>query len=139
VRVVFDNFAFDPKGAYGPGSPIYTALSRAGRKVVDQAKRNLTQAGNVDTGRLRQSGTWRMEREGTSKITAVVEFNTNYARWVNDGNGPPGSFIYPRRARVLRFKGSSGAFVYAQRVKAYEGSRYLTKALESLKVEDLGA
>lgn len=138
IRVTLDTLRLDPRGLYGRGAPVYNALTKAGRKVTDQAKRNLTEAGNVDTGRLRQSGTWRLEKVGTSKITAIVTFDTYYATWINNGNGRPGGYIYPRRARVLRFKPGGGqAFVYARRVKVYEGSQFLTKALDKLRPEDL--
>lgn len=141
IRVTLDTLRLDPRGLYGPGAPVYKALQRAGRTVTDRAKRNLTASGNVDTGRLRQSGTWKMENVGKKTVTAVVTFDTYYARWVNDGNhgnNLNNAFIYPRRAIFLRFKPKGGsAFVYARRVASYEGSEYLTKALDSVTIGDI--
>ncbi len=138
IRLRLERLDVDPGKLAAPGAPLNLAMRRAGRKVVDQAKRNLTSGGHVDTGRLRNSGTWRLENVGKPSITALVIFETRYATWVEKGNGPPGSFIYPRRATLLRFKPKgSQAFVYARRVRASKPTEFLTKALDALKPGDL--
>lgn len=133
-----ERFAFNLNGATEINGPVYNGLQRAGRKVVDEAKKNLTTAGLINTGRLRNSGSYKIVRAGTADITCIVEFDTEYATWVHDGNDPGGGYIYPRRATLLRFspKGTS-SFVFAPRVRAFPGDPYLEDALLSLQISDL--
>lgn len=54
-----------------------------------------------------------------TKFGAIGGFQnvTLYARWVEFGNGPPGTRIYPKSSKVLRWK-QGGIVFFARSVKA---------------------
>jgi len=109
------------------------AVWRAVGKVRDRAKANITTSGRVDTGALRQSIVGRRLRGGKGGVWYQVGSDLDYAIYQHEGTQGP---IYPRRAKVLRFTGSSGTYVFAKQVRGIEGVKYLTRALESLTVAD---
>ena len=129
VRFTFNEQTFRQMQESGT---IAQATWRAAGRVRDQAKRNITADGTVDTGRLRASieGTrWR----GRTGVWYEVGSRLYYARWIHDGTRDHG----PVRARMLRFKPKgSGVFVYARRVRGIKGTKYLTRALQNLRVSD---
>jgi hypothetical protein len=103
--------------------------------VRDRAKANLTTSGQIDTGALRQSIVGRRLRQGKTGVWYQVGSDLDYAIYQHEGTKGP---IYPRRAKVLRFTGSSGGYVFAKKVRGVKGTKYLTRALESLTVADFG-
>lgn len=109
------------------------AVWRAAGKVRDRAKANITAAGLVDTGALRQSVVGRRLRDGKSGVWYEVGSDLEYAIYQHEGTKGP---IYPRRAKVLRFTGSSGGYVFARQVQGVKATKFLTQALESLTVAD---
>jgi len=118
-----------------PNGYVGIAVRRASGKVRDRAKQNITAAGRVDTGKLRQS--IRVERATASRpgfVRYQVGSDLLYAIYQEEGTQGP---IVPRRARVLRFqpKGSS-TFVFRPRVSGVEGIHYLTRALATLRLSD---
>lgn len=111
------------------------AVRRAAGKVRDRARQNITSAGRVDTGKLRNS--IRVERATASRpgfVRYQVGSDLLYAIFQEEGTQGP---IVPRRAKVLRFqpKGSS-AYVFRPRVSGIQGIHYLTRALSTLTLAD---
>lgn len=109
------------------------AVRRAAGRVRDKAKVNITKAGLVDTGAMRQSITSRRLSVSPTGVWYEVGSDLKYALYHHEGTGP---WIYPRRAKVLRFKGGSGAFVFAPRVRGVKSTPFLTDALRTLQVKD---
>ena len=62
-----------------------------------------------------------------------VRANTFYASYVNFGNGPPGSRIYPKKAKALRFV-MNGQIMFRKSVKTSVPRPFMTAAFQSLKV-----
>lgn len=109
------------------------AVWKATRKVRDRAKANITAAGRVDTGAMRNSLVARRVRSGKQEVRYQVGSDLSYTIYQHDGTQGP---IVPRRARVLRFTGSSGQLVFAKQVRGVRGVPFLTDALKSLSVAD---
>jgi hypothetical protein len=115
---------------------IAQATWRAAGKVRDDAKRELTSQGRVDTGLLRQSIVGRRIRAGVTGVWYEVGSDLDYAIYQHEGTRDHG----PVRARLLRFKPKgSGVFVFAKRVRGVRPSKFLTRALERLNIGDFHA
>jgi hypothetical protein len=114
---------------------IDQAVRRAAGKVRDDAKREITSQGRVDTGKMRQSGrTQKVHR--TSGAWYEVEFPGDVAWFQHEGTRDHG----PVRARLLRFKPKgSGVYVFARRVRGVTPSKFLTRALSRLSASDFHA
>lgn len=109
------------------------AVWRAASKVRDRAKMNVTNAGRVDTGAMRNSIVGRRLRRG-SGVWYEVGSPLEYAIYQHEGVTGP---VLPRRATLLRFKPSgSSTFVFAKQTAGFEGVPFLTDALHSLTVND---
>ena len=67
--------------------------------------------------------------ETTGKLQRRIIANTFYASWVNFGNGPPGSRIYPVRAKALRFV-INGQVFYRKWVRASKPKPFMTQTNE---------
>lgn len=115
-----------------PAGTIGRSVQRAAGKVRDDAKREITAQGRVDTGKMRQSG--RTQRISRGPGTWYeVEFPGAVAWFQHEGTKAHG----PRRAKLLRFKPKgSSTFVFAKRVRGVTPSKFLTKALARLTVND---
>lgn len=112
---------------------IAQATWRAAGKVRDDAKRELTSQGRIDTGKLRQSIVGRRVRGSGTGILYEIGSPLDYAIYQHEGTKDHG----PRTARILRFKPKgSGVFVFAQRVRGVTPSKFLTRALQRLTVSD---
>lgn len=112
---------------------IAQATWRAAGKVRDDAKRELTTQGRINTGRLRQSVVGRRVRSGRPGIWYEVGSPLDYALYQHEGTRDHG----PVRARLLRFKPKGGStFVFARWVRGVTPSKFLTKALTRLTVND---
>jgi hypothetical protein len=111
---------------------IDQSVARAAGHVRDEAKKEITAQGRVDTGKMRQSGrTQKVTRGGGSWYE--VEFPGDVSWYQHEGTRDHG----PRRARILRFKPKgSGVFVFAHRVRGVTASKFLTKALLRLRPGD---
>lgn len=115
------------------GGLFERAASRAAGKVRDEARRELTLQGRVDSGRLRQS--INVQRVST---TSGVHFRVgsplHYAIYQHEGVKGP---VTPRRARVLRFVPKGGSsYVFARSTSGFSGAKYLTKALNRVNASD---
>lgn len=130
VRVSLDRQAF--RAMEQPGGMIESGVRRAAGVVRDNAKRNITAAGRVDTGRMRNS----IESQRMSRGNGVwyeVASRLPYALYQHEGTKDHG----PRRARVLRFKPKgSSVYVFARRVRGVRGVPFLTDALRRLTARD---
>lgn len=109
------------------------AVWRAAGKVRDRAKVNITKAGRVDTGAMRNSIVGRRMRDGRQGVWYEVGSDLPYAIFQHEGTTGP---IYPRRAKVLRFKGTAGTYVFPKSVAGVTAAPFLTDALRSLTVAD---
>lgn len=132
VRFNPDPAAFDAlrrSGAIGKG------VLRAAGKVRDDARRTLHSTGRVDTGRLANSITADQQVTVTGGVvTARVGSPLHYAIYQHEGVAGP---VYPRRAKVLRFKPKgSSSFVFARRTSGFRGVRFLTEAVGRLTPAD---
>jgi hypothetical protein len=103
----------------GPG--VRNDLLRRGHRVKGAASRFV----GVDTGRLRASiGVELVQSRGLP--AARVGSRVRYARVHHEGHG----VIVPRRAKALRFRPKgSRVWVFAKRVRAVKGTKFLTRAL----------
>lgn len=63
----------------------------------------------------------------TGHLVKHIVANTFYASWVNFGNGPPGSRIYPTKAKCLRFK-VNGVTIFRRSVKASAPRPFMSEA-----------
>lgn len=113
---------------------VFQGVRRASGRTRDRAKVNITRAGRVDTGNLRRSIRATEPRVRGRKVVAQIGSPLKYAWWQHEGTEGP---IYPRRARVLRFRPKgSRAFIFRPRVSGIEGEPFLTDALDDLTVDD---
>lgn len=74
---------------------------------------------------LLQSQTY-AETPGNGRARIVA--NTFYAAWVDGGNGPPGTRIYPVKAKALRFE-LNKQIVFAASVKTSAPKPFMSNAL----------
>ena len=109
------------------------SVQRAAGAVRDYAKDNLIAAGRVDIGTLLRGVTAETSKVRGREVVARVVSEQPCARFIHDGTRGP---IRPRRARVLRFVGRSGAMVYTPTVKGISATPYLTDALKQVKPSD---
>lgn len=109
------------------------AVWRATGKVRDRAKANITKAGRVDTGAMRNSIVGRRLRQGRGGVWYEVGSDLTYTLYQHEGTTGP---IVPRRATVLRFQSKGGSFVFPKQVRGVTGEPFLTDALQSLTVND---
>ena len=120
----------------GQGGPVFQAAQRAGARVRDKAKLNLTEANLVGTGLLRNSIESETGVRGNGVVSRVGT-NVPYAIYVHEGTSGP---IRPTTARVLRFKGRGGAFTFAPSVQGTRDTGrfrpFLVDALRDLTLSD---
>lgn len=108
------------------------AALRGAARAREYAKRNITAAGRVDTGALRQSIRSEKVRHDDQRITYQIGSPLKYAIYQHEGVGP----VRPRRAKVLRFVSKKGQTVFTKRTRGFKGAPFLTDALKQLTVED---
>lgn len=119
-----------PKGIVG------RAVGKAAGRTRDRTKQNITTSGRVDTGAMRQSVNSRQIRQTATSVTHRVATNVGkYPEYQEDGTGP--GRIYPKRAKVLRFKPKgSKVFIFAKSVAPVKGAHFMRKALRQLTRSD---
>jgi len=105
-------------------------VRRVAAQARDRAKLNLTADGSVDTGRLRNSVQYQRFPSSRRPINYQVGTNVDYGIFLERGTRDHG----PRTAKVLRFRGRNGAFVFAKRVKGIKATRWLSRVLATLKI-----
>lgn len=110
------------------------AVEKAAGKTRDRAKGNIRSAGRIDTGALLNSIISKRVSSGGALLWYEIFSDLPYAIYQHNGVKGP---IYPRRARVLRFKPKgSSEFIFRPSVSGFEGVPYLTDALNQLSVSD---
>lgn len=97
----------------------------------------------IDKGILRGSITHSIDKRG-NEIIGRVGTNLDYAVHQEYGTGLYGrrrDYIYPRRAKILRFKVKSGGIVFARRVRGTQGKFFIKKGLQEVKdrIEEIKA
>lgn len=110
------------------------AVWRAAGVVRDRAKVNITTAGRIDTGAMRNDIQARRLRGGRAGVWYEVGGTLPYTIYQHQGVEGP---IVPRRAKVLRFKpGGSSTFIFRPQVNGFRGEPFLTDALKTLTLND---
>lgn len=110
-----------------PVGEVGRAAARAAGRVRDRAKENAT----VDTGLMRNSIVAELQQQGLTTVTWRIGSNVEYALYQELGTGP----IYARRAPFLVFK-VGNRWVRTYSTKGVPAVRFLTRAIDSLTVED---
>jgi len=128
VRITLDRKAV--ARLKGPGGAVDNEVRRVAAQARDRAKLNLTADGSVDTGRLRNSVQYQRFPSSRRPINYQVGTNVDYGIFLERGTRDHG----PRTAKVLRFRGRNGAFVFAKRVKGIKATRWLSRVLATLKI-----
>ena len=128
VRITLDRKAV--ARLKGPGGDVDNAVRRVAAQARDRAKLNLTTDGSVDTGRLRNSVQYQRFPSSSRPINYQVGTNLEYGIFLERGTRDHG----PRTAKVLRFRGRNGAFVFAKRVRGIKATRWLSRVLATLKL-----
>lgn len=120
-----------------PGGIVDRGIAKGAGRTRDRAKRNITAAGLVDKGALRQSVQSQRLAQTKRSVTYRVGSDQFYAHWTHEGNGP--GRIYPRVAKALRFKPKGQQlFVFAKSVKSFPGVPWLKRAVKELRTSDFG-
>jgi hypothetical protein len=112
------------------GGDIDTFTRKVAGQARDRAKLNLTADGSVDTGRLRNSVQYQRFPSARRRVNYQVGTNLDYGIYLESGTRDHG----PRTAKVLRFRGRNGAFVFAKRVRGIRATRWLSRVLATLKI-----
>jgi hypothetical protein len=109
------------------------ASQRAAYRVRDRAKQNLTSAGRVNTGKLRDSIKATRTVQTPTVSTWSVGSDLFYAGWQEFGRGP----VRPIRAKVLRFKPKgSSVFIFRGYAGPATGAFFLRDAYRATTVQD---
>ena len=130
VRITWNQAEFDRILEH---DTVPQAVWRASGRVRDRAKMNVRNAPRVDTGAMMNSIVGRRLRGGKAGVWYEVGSALPYAIYQHEGTTGP---IVPRRAKVLRFKGSGGSFVFTKSVRGVTGVPFLTDALKTLTIND---
>jgi RNase P/RNase MRP subunit p29 len=115
---------------------VAKAVQNAAGKVRDQAKAEITSAGLVDTGTMRNATVAEAVTVEGNKVVGRVVTNTDYAIYQHEGTRTP---IVPRRARVLRFTAKGGGVVFRPKVRGVKATPFLTRALSRISANDFTA
>lgn len=106
------------------------ALESAATVTANRARINLSNKGRHSTGRLGQS----IQARKAGPFQWTVGSFLEYAIYQEEGVRGP---VYPRRAKVLRFKPKGASqFVFARFTKGFPGAHYLRDAYQSLTEAD---
>ncbi len=116
---------------------VARAMQRGAGRCRDYAKANITVAGRVDTGQMRNATIAETAVVDGTQITARVVVEADHAIYQHEGTANDGQgTIVPRRAKVLRFKPRGGTFVFRPEVSGVKGVPFLTDAMERLTPAD---
>lgn len=128
VRIRLDPAAIARLSA--PGGDVDTFTRKVAAQARDRAKMNLTTDGSVDTGRTRNSVQYQRFPSARRRVNYQIGTNLDTGIWLERGTRDHG----PRTAKVLRFRGKNGAFVFAKRVRGIRATRWLSRVLRQLKI-----
>jgi hypothetical protein len=111
---------------YGPTGPVVRYLQTLGRDIVAVARAEAP----VNTGRLRAAIEARIVGSGRGVRLQVGNWTPTYAWYQHQGTAGGGTgYIYPRRAKFLRFE-KGGRVIYAKRVRGVRPNPYLLRAVQ---------
>lgn len=132
VRITLNEQAF--RRMNSPNGIIGRSVQHAAGVARDNAKRIITQEGRIDTGALRQNV---RSEEVTTSMSGVywrIISDLPYSMYQHEGVQGP---IYPRRAKVLRFRPKGGGgYIFRAKVNGFPGIYFLTRPLAELSVSD---
>lgn len=114
-------------------------VQKAQGRTRDYAKANITTAGRVDTGQMRNGIVAANPTVSGTRASGDIKATARHSKAQHEGTGiygPAGRPIRPRRAKVLRFKDRGGAFVFAPEVAGTPGVPFMTDALKRLRPSD---
>jgi hypothetical protein len=120
-----------------PSGGVARDLLKRGYKVQAKAKILISGAGpghpkRVRTGLTRSS--IQVQLRAVPSLAVRIGTNVWYARMIHNGTGiygPRRHPIYPKRAKVLRWKGSTGKVIFAKSVKGMKKNQFLKDALSA--------
>lgn len=124
------------------GGAIEAAVQQAADITAARAKRNIQAAGRIDSSAMyREMTTERSSAKSKGdKVVYLVYTPVEYADYQEFGTGlygPRGAYIYPTKAKALRFrpKGAT-AFVFAKRVRGVRPAHFMRDAAKALSTKD---
>lgn len=137
-----------------PDGPVSRLIAERGQRVQEAAKAQVIRGvpggfPSKRTNRLAPHIIKRWVDFGDGPLGLIVGTDVvYYARWVHDGNGPPGGTIWPNPRmrpskvpgspdvpRMLRFEAADGTVYYRRSVKTSRANRFLTDNLH-LAIEE---
>lgn len=122
------------------GTAVVGAVTQAAGRTRDYAKAEISTAGRIDTGQMRNGIVAETAVVNGDTVSARVKATAAHSAYQHEGTGlygPRGAPIVARRARVLRFRPKGGsAFVFAREVAGVKPLPFLTLALERLTPAD---
>lgn len=100
-------------------------IARWHRSTVRRVRSEIVRRTPVDTGRLRASWRTRHQSSGGTVLRSVVYTDVQYVNYVIRGRGP----VVPVRREFLRFRGRSGGWVFAKRVRPVPPNDFVQNGL----------
>lgn len=101
-------------------------VAKFNQGVARNVQRQIKKRTPVDTGRLRAS--WRLKHRPAGadlQLVSTIYTDVNYVNYVIRGRGP----VVPVRRQFLRFRGRSGDWVYAKRVRGVPPNAFVQNGL----------
>lgn len=100
-------------------------VARFHRKTARRVQTEIRKRTPVDTGRLRSS--WRTKHHtlGGMRLVSTIYTDVDYVNHVIHGRGP----VVPLRRQFLRFRGRSGDWVFAKRVRGVPPNAFVQNGL----------
>lgn len=119
-------------------SQVRPAMEKALDRIAEAVQKHAKESKLYKGSALRSS-----IKISKARLSRTVLADKEYAFWVEEGNNQKGPYIYPRKAKVLRFV-SNGSVVFAKRVRAHGPLPFMAQAVaavapqaESIVVDEL--
>ena len=106
---------------------VDSSLNDISQQIVDDAKKTTVFKGNSPGG-LRQN----IKFINNGSLAKTVIADKDYAYYVEFGNNQKGPYIYPVKAKALRFY-INGEVVFRKRVRSHGSMPFLRPAYEKIK------
>ena len=124
-------FKVDASGLYKTIANLHNGLASALEKALQEVAEQGAQVARTEREYQSHSASGLESATVAYKNSAFnqgIIANKPYASWVEYGNGPPGSRIYPIHAKALHFT-INGQEVFAKSVKASAPKPFMAKAV----------